>query len=185
MRGTPITKHRWAIVPLAALTAPLSAHAMRYLSIEQAQRLMFPAAASFEPRRVELDAAQWRRIDGLTPAPVASRTPRVWAAMRGRETLGYLYIDDVIGKQLLITYAVAVDTAGKISSVEILDYRESHGGEIRLTRWRQQFAGKASADPLELNRDIKNISGATLSSRHVTQGVKRLLAVHHARLAAP
>jgi Na+-translocating ferredoxin:NAD+ oxidoreductase RnfG subunit len=105
--------------------------------------------------------------------------------MSGRETQGYLYVDDVIGKQLLITYAVAIDTVGKISSVEILDYRESHGGEIRLPRWRQQFAGKTSTDPLDLNRDIKNISGATLSSRHVTQGIKRLLAIHHASIAAP
>ena len=31
---------------------------------------------------------------------------------------------------------------------------------------------------LKLDADIKNISGATISCRHVTDGVKRLLALH-------
>jgi Na+-translocating ferredoxin:NAD+ oxidoreductase RnfG subunit len=178
-------KHGWTIVPMAMLVAPLPAEAMRYLSTLQAQRLMFPLATAFEPQNVALDATQWRRIDTLTPAPVAARVPRVWAAMNAGTRIGYLYVDDVVGKQLAITYAVAIDLAGTVASVEILDYRESHGEQIRTPRWRAQFAGKNSSDVLELNRDIKNISGATLSSRHVTQGIKRLLAIHHARFAPP
>jgi Na+-translocating ferredoxin:NAD+ oxidoreductase RnfG subunit len=180
-----MTMHKWAVLPVAMVIAPLPAQAMRYLNIEQAQRLMFPAATAFEPRTVQLDAATWRSIDALTPAPVASRLPRVWAALDSGRPLGYLYADDVLGKQLAITYAVAIDLAGKIVSVEILDYRESHGEQIRNPRWRAQFAGKNIGNALELNRDIANISGATLSSRHVTQGIKRLLAIHHARTAAP
>jgi Na+-transporting NADH:ubiquinone oxidoreductase subunit NqrC len=61
--------------------------------------------------------------------------------------------------------------------VEILDYRESHGGEIRNTRWLAQFAGRSSTDALRFRTDIKNIAGATLSSEHVTAGVRRLLAL--------
>ena len=46
----------------------------------------------------------------------------------------------------------------------------------------RQFVGKTSQSPLKLDRDIKNISGATLSCRHVTDGVKRLLAFYEIAL---
>jgi Na+-transporting NADH:ubiquinone oxidoreductase subunit NqrC len=65
-----------------------------------------------------------------------------------------------------------------VRGIEILEYRESYGHEIRNDAWRRQFAGKSAADPLRLEQDIRNISGATLSCRHVTDGVRRLLALH-------
>jgi len=71
---------------------------------------------------------------------------------------------------------VALTRDGAVRSVEILDYRETYGGEIRNANWRQQFVGKRFGSQLQLDKDIKNISGATLSSRHVTDGVRRLLA---------
>jgi uncharacterized protein with FMN-binding domain len=46
---------------------------------------------------------------------------------------------------------------------------------VRDGAWRAQFVGKSAASPLQLNVDIKNISGATLSSKHITDGVKRIL----------
>jgi len=86
--------------------------------------------------------------------------------------------DHVVGKHLLIDYAVAVDADGRVRKVEILNYRESYGGEVQQAGWLQQFAGKTSTSELKVNGDIRNISGATLSSTHVTEGVKKVLAYH-------
>ncbi len=47
---------------------------------------------------------------------------------------------------------------------------------------RPQFIGKRSGSTLELNKDIRNISRATLSSRHATLGVKKVLALYEVRL---
>ena len=142
----------------AFLAAPLvvlpAAHATTYLTIEQAQQVLFPGAR-------------------FTPVDV-KRKEEVWRAS-GR---GWFIVDDVLGKHELITYAVGLDAEGRVRGIEILAYRESHGGEIRDPRWRLQFAGKTARDPLELDRDIRNISGATLSCRHVTDGVKRILALY-------
>ncbi|TMJ24143.1 MAG: FMN-binding protein [Alphaproteobacteria bacterium] len=66
---------------------------------------------------------------------------------------------------------------GRIRQVDILQYRESYGGEIRSPSWLAQFAGKTNASPLQVGNDIRNISGATLSSHHVTEGVKRIMAI--------
>jgi len=49
---------------------------------------------------------------------------------------------------------------------------------VRMAPWRKQFLGKTARDPVALNQDIKNISGATLSCRHLTEGVNRLLKVY-------
>ena len=114
--------------------------------------------------------------------PRALWSPKVWRAIAGKDAIGWLLVDQVIGKSELITYAVALDAHGAVHSTEILDYRESHGGEIRLAGWRRQFVGKTGADPVALNNDIRNISGATLSCRHVTEGVHRLLQLYEAAL---
>jgi hypothetical protein len=91
--------------------------------------------------------------------------------------VGHVFVDEVIGRQSLITYAVGVEPGGSLRNLEILSYRESHGGEIRNAAWRGQFAHRSDLDQLRFRTDIKNISGATLSSEHVTQGVRWVLAL--------
>ena len=59
-------------------------------------------------------------------------------------------VDSVVGKFEQIDYAVALDANGKVLAVEILAYREGHGGEVRLPAWRNQFVGKTAADPLRI-----------------------------------
>ena len=88
----------------------------------------------------------------------------------------------MIGKHLYIDYAVALTPNGAVHSVEILQYRESYGGEIRGPSWLAQFVGKTSGSALKINGDIRNIAGATLSSTHITEGVKRVLAAYGNRL---
>ena len=159
-----------------AVAAPASAFAVDYLTAEQAAKLMFPDAERFEPRELALDAAQLQKLDA---AGVRARSARwrVLVAWRGDAALGVVVLDDVIGKFELISYAVGIGTDGAVKQVEILSYRESHGHEIRLPAWRKQFVGKTAASPLKLGDDIANISGATLSCSHVTDGVRRIVAV--------
>ena len=101
----------------------------------------------------------------------------MWQARTGDQALGWLVVDQVIGKSDAITYAVALDADGVVTGIDVLEYRETHGSEIRLPAWRKQFVGKTAHDPIRLDADIRNISGATLSCRHVTDGVRRLVAL--------
>lgn len=150
---------RWPAFVAAPLAISVpAAHATVYLSVEQAQQTLFPGA-KFSP----LDIA---------------RRERVWRASPG----GWFILDEVLGKHELITYAVGINPQGRVRGVEILEYRESHGGEVRDASWREQFTGKSAADPLQLDRDIRNISGATLSCRHITDGIKRLLKLYENEL---
>ncbi len=166
---------RLVLATVAAL-APAGAFAVEYLSAEQAARAMFADADRFEARDIDLDAATLQK---LADAGVAARSAHwtVQRARRGDATLGYVVIDNVVGKFELITYAVGLSPAGVVTQVEILSYRESHGFEVRLPAWRRQFIGKSRASALRLGDDITNISGATLSCSHITEGVRRIVAV--------
>ena len=160
----------------AAAAAPAAAFAVDYLSAEQAAQLMFPEADRFEAREIRLDAVQ---LQALAAGGVRGRSAR-WAvrvAQRAGQPLGYVVSDEVIGKFELISYAVGIGLDGAVKQVEILSYRESHGGEVRLPAWRRQFVGKTAAAPLRVGDDIANISGATLSCTHLADGVRRIVAV--------
>jgi hypothetical protein len=172
------SRARWAIpAGLIAVPAFHAAQATQYLSVEEAQRAAFADASAFHARPA-LDAT----IATALGAPGWS--PQIWQVDGASGALGWFFVDRVIGKSELITYAVALDTSGAVKSIEILDYRESHGAEVRLAAWRKQFVGKTANDDVALDRDIKNISGATLSSRHVTEGVHRLLQLYERALKA-
>jgi uncharacterized protein with FMN-binding domain len=135
------------------LVAPASATV--YLTTEQAQQAIFPGA-------VFSSAGQ----------------PGAFRASSG----GYVIVDQVIGKHEYIKFAVGINANGTIKQIEILEYSESYGYEVRGAGWRAQFVGKSAASALQLNVDITNISGATLSSRHVTEGVKRVMMAYQSSL---
>lgn len=163
--------------PLAAVAlalVPTAAFAVDYLSAADAERLLFADAERFETREIVLAAAELAALDARGVRPRSDRwTLRI--ARRGAAAQGVVVVDEVVGKFERITYAVAIGSDGAVRGVEVLSYRESHGHEIRLPAWRRQFAGKTAASPLRVGDDIANISGATLSCTHVTDGVRRIV----------
>ncbi|MFO1410389.1 MAG: FMN-binding protein [Steroidobacteraceae bacterium] len=153
-----------------------------YLTADAAQRALFPEADAFTPVALALDAAARQRVLAAAGPQPRHGTLAVWAARRGGELVGHVFVDEVLGRVDLITYAAGIDTAGRLRTPEILSYRESHGGEIRAGGWRRQFAGRAGLEALRPGRDIRNIAGATLSCEHVTQGIRWLMALWQAAL---
>ena len=166
----------WQLLPAAAAVVCAPAQATVYLTVEQAQAAIFPGA-KMVAAPLTLDDAQRRAIEQRSGVGV--RRPKVdaWQAQDG----GWLIVDRVLGKHDYITYAVGI-AEGRVVGIEIMEYRETYGYQVRQADWRKQFAGKTVSDPLKLDVDIRNISGATLSCRHVTDGVKRLLATYEVAL---
>jgi Na+-translocating ferredoxin:NAD+ oxidoreductase RnfG subunit len=167
---------RLALAATVCALVPASAFAVDYLTADQAAKLMFPEAERFDLREITLETSQMQQLDARG---VRARSARwsVRVAQGGGVALGFVVVDEVIGKFELITYAVGISLDGAVKQLEVLSYRESHGHEIRLPAWRKQFVGKTSASPINVGNDIANISGATLSCNHVSEGVKRVVAV--------
>lgn len=162
------------------LTIAPPAFATVYQTDEAAQRSLFTQADAFEPAALTLTDAQRAAVEKDGGPQATHGQLRAWTARRQGAVIGHVFIDQVVGRQDFITYAVGIDAAGKLRPVQILEYRESHGGEIRNPRWLAQFDGRSSVGALRFGSDIKNIAGATLSSEHVTAGVRRIFAIWQA-----
>jgi hypothetical protein len=162
-----------AIAGLTLLTAPIFVQAKIYISSEQAQQILFPKMMlTKQPIIITDDLQERMRVASSIRHPFQG--DRIWRAPDG----GWLVIDEVVGKHEMITYAVAISNIGSVIGIEVLEYVESYGYEVSEVQWRQQFIGKTVKDPIKLNQDIQNIGGATLSSKHLTDGVKRITVLH-------
>ena len=169
------------LVPLAAAVSPV--HATDYLSVSAAQSLLFPKAGAFVEHPLKFTSEQRDRIKAMAGVRQRTDDQKVWRAERDGQLLGWFLVDDVVGKHEFITYATAISPDGRVLGLEVMSYRETHGGQIRDMEWRKHFFGKTLANPFKLDDDVPNISGATLSSRNVLDGVKRLLVMHKLFLA--
>jgi hypothetical protein len=171
-------------VSLVAALPLRNVFAAQFMTVEEAQRAVFPHAARFEARALSLDTDQRAAIGKLAGPQPRHGSLRIWRAVDDASDLGYFFVDEVVGRQDLITYAAGIDQQGKLSPIEVLTYRESHGGEIRNPAWCAQFKGHDLSN-LRFPTDIKNIAGATLSSEHVTQGARWLVALWQVVLHSP
>ena len=167
---------KWIWLPITqvpvAILAP-AAYGATYFTVEQAQQAIFPGE-KFTQSFVTLTSEQARAIERRSDANVRHKEIQLWKVSGG----GYFFVDEVVGKHEFITWAIGLNADGTVKQIEIMTYRESYGYEVRNADWRAQFVGKNASAPLKLNQDIKNIGGATLSCRHITDGVKRILATY-------
>ncbi|OYV37339.1 MAG: FMN-binding protein [Thiomonas sp. 20-64-5] len=173
--------HAQALLPLAVLVgAP--AYATEYLTVEQAQKAIFPDAERFVAMPVQLSAQQKEAITDQSGVKQRWDKQEVWRAEKGGRLLGWFLVDDVVGKHEFIHYAVGLLPEGRVRGVEVLIFRETYGDQIQRADWRKTLQGKTLADPFKLDKDVPNISGATLSCRNVMNGVKRLLVLQQVAL---
>jgi Na+-transporting NADH:ubiquinone oxidoreductase subunit NqrC len=169
---------------LTAASVSSSAHATVYFTEAAVRKAIFPSATQFIDRSVLLTPIQIKAIKKASAAYVLKNKVLVWDVMGANGKLGTLFIDQVYGKHEFITYALALGPDNEVTRIEVMDYRETYGEQVRNPNWRAQFSGKRHGQPIFLNKQIKNISGATLSCIHLTEGVRRLLATKALVLAA-
>ena len=170
-----LTRGLWL---LFACIAGLAAHARGDVQStdERALKVAFPEADSIGKELIALTADERVAISKKLELQDAPRIFKYWVAKQHGSVIGYAVIDDARGKEQPITYLVSVDARLVIRSVEILAYRESRGGEVRQSEWRAQFKDKSCANPLRVGADIRNIAGATISCRSLTDGVRKQMA---------
>ena len=143
-------------------------HARTYLTKTQAKHLLFGNVKA-KKQTVNLTKEQMKAIKSASRVRVRSSVVNAYRTPAG----DWLIFDQIIGKHENIDIAVGLTKAGKVKGVEILVYRETYGHEIRGAKWRAQFHGKDHTEHLLLDKQIRNISGATLSCRHVTDAINR------------
>lgn len=165
-----------AIVALSAVAAPSAPRAEVLMTESEAVARLVGAVDRVVRHEIAIDAAQRARIADAVGVPVPEERFTFLECERGDEVAGWVFVGDEKGLYEPITFAVGISTESKVNDVEILVYRESRGGEVSRRRFLNQYRGKGPDSPLRLNQDVLNITGATVSSRSVTLGVKKALA---------
>lgn len=146
-----------------------------YQETREALAETFPTASRFDTEVRILTSAQRDQLAKSLGGPVADDTVTVHRAWRDTSLVGYGVVSEEIGKYRPFTFLVGTTTELEVARVTVLVYRESHGADIRRTRFLNQYRGKDLDDPIRQNRDIINIAGATLSVRALNFGVRKVL----------
>ncbi len=107
----------------------------------------------------------------------------IQVARNDGEVVGYAILDAERGQHEPIDFAVSFSPTGQVQRVEILTYREAYGDGVRADSFRAQFTGRGPSSGFRAGKDIQIVSGATISSRSISVGVKRATVVLNTWLA--
>ena len=157
------------------LTEQEMAHAEVFLTEAEALKLMFPKSERIRKDVIRLMSEKKAQIEERIGWKFPEEVFEVYIGETGAQIDGYALVQNTIGKHKPMTYMVGVDNTGHVLNVELLVFREARGSEVRTKRFNVQYEGKTASDPVRLNKDIINISGATMSVRSMTAGIKRAL----------
>lgn len=150
-------------------------HAEVFMTEEEAVKVMLPKSQQVRKELLRLTQRQKDLIEQRIGWKFPEDSFEVYIGETGGKIDGYAMVHNTIGKHKHMTYMVGVDALGSCTDVELLVFRESKGSEVARKRFNVQYEGKTVYDPIRINKDIINISGATMSVRSLSAGVKRVL----------
>jgi len=150
-------------------------HAEVYMTEADAAKTILPKSERIRKEIITLTPDKKAEIEERIGWKFPEESFDVYIGETGDHIDGYALVQNTIGKHKPMTYMVGVNHKGLVSDVELLVFREARGSEIGRKRFNSQYEGKTVSDPVRINRDIINISGATMSVRSMSAGVKRVL----------
>jgi hypothetical protein len=146
-----------------------------FMTEDEGVKVMFPKSERVRKDVITLNPEKKNQIEERIGWKFPEQAFEVYIGETGTRVDGYAMVQNTIGKHKPMTYMVGVDDQGSISDIELLVFREARGSEVRQKRFNSQYEGKTVLDPVRINKDIINISGATMSVRSMSAGIKRVL----------
>jgi hypothetical protein len=150
-------------------------HAEVFMTEEDAVKIMLAGSDRVRKDVIRLSQEKKDAIEQRIGWKFPEESFELYIGETGDRIDGYAMVHNTIGKHKHMTYMVGVDNRGACKDVELLVFREAKGSEVRRKRFNAQYEGKTVSDPIRINKDIINITGATMSVRSISAGVKRVL----------
>ena len=105
--------------------------------------------------------------------------------MKNNKIVRMAIIEEQPGKWGPVKFIIAIDAiTGKVNNLAVMSYKEKRGRPIARQNFLKQFFGKGSSNPISvksgkgIRKDIRAISGATISSDCACFAVKKVLAIY-------
>lgn len=146
-----------------------------FMTEEEAVKAILPKSERIRKELIRLSQEKKELIEQRIGWKFPEDSFDLYIGETGDKIDGYAMIHNTIGKYKPMTYMVGVDAKGTCTDVELLVFRDAKGSEVGKKRFNSQYDGKTVTDPIRINKDIINISGATMSVRSMSAGVKRVL----------
>lgn len=150
-------------------------HAEVFMTEEAAVKIMLPKSQRIRKELLRLSQEKKELVEQRIGWKFPEDSFDVYIGETADKVDGYAMVHNTIGKHKHMTYVVGVDGQGRVTDVELLVFREARGSEVGRKRFNSQYESKTVFDPIRINKDIINISGATMSVRSMSAGVKRVL----------
>lgn len=155
---------------------PTAAAGKVFLTLDEALELAFPGC-EIERRTVFLTESQLERARQLAGVDIDKALVYPYEARCGGRAAGTAYLDKHRVRTLPEVLMVALDAEGRVRRIEILDFSEPEDYIPRKV-WYEQFDAQELDPELDLKREIRGVTGATLTARATTDSVRRVLAIH-------
>jgi hypothetical protein len=150
-------------------------HLEEFMKEEDAVKIMLPKSQRVRKEIIKLSPDKKTHIESRIGWKFPEESFEVYIGETGANLDGFAMVQNTIGKHRHMTYMVGVDAWGRVMDFELLVFREAKGSEVGRKRFNSQYEDKTLQDPIRINKDIINISGATMSVRSLNAGVKRVL----------
>lgn len=145
------------------------------VSREEALSAVF-AGATIASDRVYLTTAQADRIAELSGSDVQSRIYARYVATRNGVVVGRAYVDTHVVRTKRESLLISLDARGRVRRIDVTAFLEPPE-YLAPPRWVRQYYDKPLDDDLTVDRAIRPIAGATLTTRAVNAAVRRILAL--------
>lgn len=152
------------------------AYAVVLCSVEEALNSILPNAEEIRRETRILTEAQKMAIEERAKVTFDPRLDKEFSFFIGKvngQVVGYVIKDTVKGNWGPIHYLLSLSPEGKIMDTVVLEYSEKRGRPIAKRRFLRQFKGKTINDRIRLKKDIRGITGASISSRGMTDGIRK------------
>lgn len=177
------TEHARRVLILASIAGglaiaglPAVVEAKVYHARDEALQLAFPGVERVETRDVVLTQQQHDRVEKLARTPLETDLVTLYVGWRAGAPAAYAIFDTHTVRTFPETFLVVISPEGKVTATHILAFHEPEE-YLPTRRWLDTFQGVGLENELQVGRDVAAITGSTLSTRAITSGIRRAMAI--------
>jgi hypothetical protein len=178
VRGGRFSRAGLAAARILALAALLAAPARAQVFMTQGEALglAFPGA-HVQPMAVVLTPEQKTAVEKRARVRTTTALVTGYVATRNDSLIGIAFFDRRTVRTMPGVFMTVVAPDSTVARVDVLAFHEPPDYQPPQ-RWLDRFRRRPLDDRLWPNRDLRNLSGATLSARAVTESARLALALY-------
>ena len=170
--GTRLWALGFSLSVFAVGNYPLAAQG---ISRQEALAAVYPGA-NIRAEQLFLTAEQVKQVAARAGTGSGSALVARYVATRNSQIVGRAYVDTHTVRTKQESLLISLDAGGRVVRVDVTAFLEPP--EYRAPEpWLGQYKGRGLDDDLTVNRAIRPIAGATLTTRAANTAVRRVLAI--------